>query len=66
MAASPRLSTLATQWLQLDRKENTRKEIEKLVESGNEKELEDRLGSRLEFGEIVCTFVMCASSQICD
>ena len=45
-----RLTTLAEQWLELDKNETTRAEIQELLSAQNEAELERRLGSRIQFG----------------
>ena len=41
---------LASQWLAWDTNEKTRNEIKQLLDAGNEKELENRLATRIKFG----------------
>ncbi|TRM59430.1 hypothetical protein BD626DRAFT_408902 [Schizophyllum amplum] len=48
--ATERLEVLVKQWLNIDRNEATRKEIEQLWASKDIAQLEARLGSRIEFG----------------
>ncbi|TBU28932.1 phosphoglucomutase 1 [Dichomitus squalens] len=44
------LKSLVDEWLRLDSNEETRREIELLVEAGNTAELEKRMSPRIEFG----------------
>ncbi|RDX42659.1 phosphoglucomutase first 3 domain-containing protein [Lentinus brumalis] len=47
---TPALKELVDQWLRLDPNEETRKEITKLLEDGDDAELERRMSPRIEFG----------------
>lgn len=44
------MTDLAKQWLAWDTNQKTRDEIQQLLDSGNEKELENRLATRIKFG----------------
>ncbi len=44
------IQELVNKWLSWDKNEGTRKEIQKLVEENNEKELQIRLAKRIAFG----------------
>ncbi|KAI0710386.1 phosphoglucomutase first 3 domain-containing protein [Cerioporus squamosus] len=47
---TPALRELVDEWLRLDPNEETRKEIENLLEEGNVTEIEKRMSPRIEFG----------------
>ncbi|EKM82875.1 hypothetical protein AGABI1DRAFT_68903 [Agaricus bisporus var. burnettii JB137-S8] len=50
MDSEKQLSQLVARWLELDRNNATRKEIQGLWDSGNVKELESRMSPRIKFG----------------
>lgn len=50
MLEKSKLLQLAKEWLEYDKFEETRKEMEQLIKDNNFKELNARLGKRIEFG----------------
>jgi len=63
MALSAAARRRLRQWLEADLDENTRREIQQLVESGDENELEDRFGREMEFGTGGLRGIMAAGSN---